>query len=221
MSSPTDDDPGGSSPAEDSSSAVVTAPDSAWASFRRWFGASWRNALTMLLVIVAASGVLAASVDLTDYYFSSQNFCAFTCHVMESTVYEEMKDSKHWTTPTGVQAKCADCHVSRRLTFAMWDHFVGMKELWVWTTNDLSQPGAFEALRPAAAERVRTRMLENDSKNCRGCHVADAIKPERRRGQRQHDEAREKGTTCIACHYNLVHKEVAPSEAFLKAIEGM
>lgn len=27
------------------------------------------------------------------------------------------------------------------------------------------------------------------------------------------------GTTCIACHYNLVHKEVEPSAAFLKAIE--
>jgi nitrate/TMAO reductase-like tetraheme cytochrome c subunit len=35
-----------------------------------------------------------------------------------------------------------------------------------------------------------------------------AIQPERRREQRQHAEAREQGTTCIACHYNLVHNEV-------------
>jgi hypothetical protein len=46
----------------------------------------------------------------------------------------------------------------------------------------------------------------------------EAIKPERLRGQRQHAEAIETGTTSIACHYNLVHKEVEPSEEFLQAI---
>jgi nitrate/TMAO reductase-like tetraheme cytochrome c subunit len=46
----------------------------------------------------------------------------------------------------------------------------------------------------------------------------EAIQPERLRGQRQHAEAIETGTTCIACHYNLVHKDVEPSEEFLQAI---
>jgi cytochrome c-type protein NapC len=62
------------------------------------------------------------------------------------------------------------------------------------------------------------KMLANDSQNCRNCHVMEAIQPERVRGQRQHAEAIETGTTCIACHYNLVHKEVEPSEEFLQAI---
>jgi nitrate/TMAO reductase-like tetraheme cytochrome c subunit len=48
----------------------------------------------------------------------------------------------------------------------------------------------------------------------------EAIKPERKRGQRMHAVAIEEGTTCIVCHYNLVHKEVEPSKAFLEAIEG-
>ena len=55
---------------------------------------------------------------------------------------------------------------------------------------------------------------------CRGCHVMEGIRPERKRGQRQHADAIETGTTCIACHYNLVHKEVEPSEAFLEAAGG-
>ena len=38
------------------------------------------------------------------------------------------------------------------------------------------------------------------------------------RGQRQHETALKEGTTCIACHYNLVHEEVEPSEAILNAI---
>tara|TARA_B100000315_G_scaffold111702_1_gene102453 strand:- start:41 stop:265 length:225 start_codon:yes stop_codon:yes gene_type:complete len=63
-------------------------------------------------------------------------------------------------------------------------------------------------------------LLANDSANYRGCHVEEAIEAERKRGQRQHTEAKKNGTTCIACHYNLVHKEVEPSKAFLEAIGG-
>jgi nitrate/TMAO reductase-like tetraheme cytochrome c subunit len=48
----------------------------------------------------------------------------------------------------------------------------------------------------------------------------EAIKPARKRGQRMHAKALEENTTCIACHYILVHKEVEPSKAFLDAIDG-
>jgi len=64
------------------------------------------------------------------------------------------------------------------------------------------------------------RMLANDSKNCRTCHDMAAIKPKRKRGQKQHAEALENKTTCIVCHYDLVHKVVEPSDEFLKAIDG-
>ena len=173
--------------------------------------------LVGIFVIIGAIAV--AVVDTTDYYFSSENFCAFTCHVMENTVYKEMQKSKHWTTASGVRPKCSDCHVSGRLTFAMWDHFIGTGELFVWMANDFSNPEAFEVIRTAAAERVRMEMLSNNSANCRRCHVMEAIKPTRKRGQTQHKDALKTGATCIACHYNLVHKAVEPSKAFLKATE--
>jgi cytochrome c-type protein NapC len=101
----------------------------------------------------------------------------------------------------------------------MWDHFIGTSELFVWMANDFSNPEAFEVLRPAAADRVRMEMLSNNSANCRRCHVMEAIKPERLRGQKMHNTALKERTTCISCHYNLVHKDVEPSKAFLKAIE--
>jgi nitrate/TMAO reductase-like tetraheme cytochrome c subunit len=197
-----------------------TRPGKGRAGLRRWLTTARHHPWIFLMMILAVGGVGVATVDVTDYYFSSQNFCAFTCHVMESTVYQELKQSKHWTTPSGVRPTCADCHVSGRLTFAMWDHFIGTGELFVWLTNDLDEPGAFDKLRGPAADRVRFQMLENDSEKCRGCHVMEGIKPERKRGQRQHADAIETGTTCIVCHYNLVHKEVEPSEAFLEAAEG-
>jgi len=67
---------------------------------------------------------------------------------------------------------------------------------------------------------VRFRMLANDSKNCRTCHTMEAIRPEKKRGQRAHETAMEEGLSCIICHYNIVHKEVPPSEAFDRVIAG-
>ena len=42
----------------------------------------------------------------------------------------------------------------------------------------------------------------------------EKIKPDRKRGQRQHAEAREKNITCIVCHYDLVHKSAPLSKEF-------
>ena len=100
----------------------------------------------------------------------------------------------------------------------MWDHVLGTWDLYSFVVRGIRTPEDFEEVRFETANRVRLRMVENDSKNCRTCHVMEAIRPERKRGRRQHAEALESGTSCIACHYNLVHKEVDPSDAFLEAI---
>ena len=191
---------------------------------RSWLGRA-RGAIRgyPLLFILLALGVGAIiavpSTDAVDHYFSTDRFCAETCHVMTATVAKEFQDSPHWNTATGVRPSCADCHVSEGLTMATWDHFVGTHELFAFAVRGIRTPEAFEEERAGAANRVRMKMLANDSKNCRSCHVMQAIQPERTRGQRQHAQALEDGTTCIACHYNLVHKEVEPSEEFLQAIE--
>lgn len=183
--------------------------------FRKIVGA-W----VFVVVIAVVGAIFVVVVDATDYVFSTMTFCGTTCHVMEVNVFKELKESKHWKAPSGVRATCADCHVGGRLSFAMLDHFIGTGELFVWLTHDLSKPGAFERLRPAGADRVRFQMIENDSARCRKCHEMEAIKPERIRGQNIHADALEKGTTCIICHYNLVHKEVEPSAAFRAAIDA-
>jgi nitrate/TMAO reductase-like tetraheme cytochrome c subunit len=184
--------------------------------FRRIMGA-W----VFVVVLLSLGAISVAAIDFTDYIFSHNTFCGNVCHVMESTVYEELQESTHWKTTTGVRATCADCHVDGRLSMAMIDHFLGTGELFVNITNDFSKPGSFEEFRPAAANRERFKLIKNDSKGCRGCHVMEAIKPERVRGQNQHREAMEKGITCILCHYNLVHKAVEPSEEFMNTIDAV
>ncbi|NOY15782.1 MAG: hypothetical protein GXP23_02395 [Gammaproteobacteria bacterium] len=173
------------------------------------------------LISVSAAfiiGILFIPVaDSVNTRFSSNEFCAGSCHEMESTVSKEFEESAHGMTASGVRPGCADCHLSERLVPALWEHAIdGTKELFIHLTTDVSEPGAYERFRTAGANRVRLKMLSDDSRNCRSCHDMEAIKPERKRGQRQHANAIEDGTTCIACHYNLVHKEVEPSEEFLQ-----
>ena len=204
------------SPAEKQIGRLTRLQEWWYREFRRMIGA-W----VFVVVLLSLGAVSVASIDFTDYIFSHNTFCGNVCHVMESTVYRELQESSHWNSPTGVRATCADCHVDGRLTLAMIDNFLGTGELFVNLTNDFSKPGSFEKFRPGADDRERFKFIENDSARCRSCHVMEAIKPKRVRGENQHKEAMEKGITCIMCHYNLVHKAVEPSEAFLNTIEAV
>ena len=188
----------------------------------RWMDFVRRHTLPFVVVVALGVGAVVGVpvADVGDRYFSSNSFCATGCHVMEATVYKEFRDSTHWNTATGVRPTCADCHVSKALAPAWWDHVLGTKELFANVVLGIRTAEDFEKVRAKTADTVRFRMLGNDSKNCRSCHLMEAIQPARKRGQRQHAEAKETGTTCIVCHYNLVHKEVEPSEAFLEAAEG-
>jgi nitrate/TMAO reductase-like tetraheme cytochrome c subunit len=177
--------------------------------------------LALFAALVVGAAVAVPVTDGFDRYFSSNSFCATGCHVMESTVYKEFQESVHGTTKTGVRPVCADCHVSENLVGAMWDHMVGMRELISFTFKGIRTAEDFEKVRAHDAERVRLAMFRAGSKNCHRCHVMEAIQPEKTRGKRQHELAVKEGNSnCIECHYNLVHKEVEPSPAFLAATEG-
>ncbi len=182
-----------------------------------WARRSYGYPVLIVLVAMAVGGLIAVpAADTVDSYFSSNEFCAEACHSMEATVAKEYRESTHWATPTGVRPNCSDCHISEGLTMAMWDHLWGTRDLIAFLSG-VRTAEDFEEIRAESANHTRMAMIANDSKNCRTCHVMEVIKPERNRGQRQHAEALEDGTTCIACHYNLVHKEVEPSEEFLQA----
>lgn len=178
----------------------------------KWIGGLTGFAAIVGLGVGVVVGVPVA--DGVDRYFSSNEFCANTCHVMKVTVAEEFAKSAHGTTSTGVVPQCRDCHVSENLFGAFIDHAKGMRELYANVVKGVDTAEEFEAVRFAAANRVRMGFFANDSKNCRTCHVMAAIKPEKPRGQKQHAEATEKNITCIVCHYDLVHKEMPLSEEF-------
>jgi nitrate/TMAO reductase-like tetraheme cytochrome c subunit len=178
----------------------------------KWIGGA--VGLAALVGIGAGVVVGVPVADGVDRYFSSNEFCANTCHVMKATVAAELNQSAHGMTSTGVVPRCRDCHVSEDLFGAYLDHIAGTRELYANVIEGIDTVEEFEAVRTEAANRVRMHFFADDSKNCRTCHVMAAIKPQIPRGQRQHAEATEKGITCIVCHYNLVHKETPLSEEF-------
>lgn len=172
-----------------------------------------------LIVVGVAIGVAGMFVGQeADTYFSSNKFC-LSCHTMEATVYQELKESKHAKAASGVQPTCAHCHVSEKLFPALWDHFMGTGDL-IAHLRGITTVEKFEERRAEVADKERLKILGQNSKNCQRCHVMEQIQPSKPRGANQHKAAVAKGNSnCIACHYNLVHKEVPVSEEFSKAAE--
>ena len=185
---------------------------------------NWRRFLTRSLLIAifigVAFGFLAVlSLEKIDQLTSTDDFCSNSCHVMTDYIAYEpaYTNSKHRTTYTGIQAGCADCHIPKGLLAATWTHAIsGMKDTWSLLVNDFSTREAWNSSREEMAYQVRDRMLANDSETCRSCHEQDALKPRRERGVRRHELAQRNNVTCIACHYNLVHEQVAPRPEFLR-----
>lgn len=172
--------------------------------------------------IIGVAAVLAN--EQVDRYTSTDAFCGTSCHSMQAHVATDpvYVESAHRTARRGVRAGCADCHIPHGIVPATWAHLKGgVKDIISETLNDFSDPEVWKRGRAERAAVVRDWLLETDSATCRNCHDETAIEPEHERGQRQHAEARERRLTCIGCHYNLVHSEVEPNQAFLdKADKG-
>ncbi len=161
----------------------------------------------------------ALTVEKIDHLTTTDKFCT-SCHAMQNYIAnsETYRTSAHQTTSIGVRPKCADCHIPKGLISATYAHVVnGVSDLWGEFSFDYEDPKVWEAEKPRLAFAVRDWLRANDSVTCRSCHDETSIKPQRKRGQRQHEDARNSAMTCIDCHYNLVHEEVPPRESFLES----
>lgn len=165
--------------------------------------------LGVLVFGLVVSGVLMAAGAAGLAWTNSEKFCV-GCHEMRENVYAEFKDTIHDRNRSGVRAICADCHVPREpvamlqrkvaATFELWGHFV---------TGVIDTKEKFEAHRYDMAKRVWTRMKQTDSLECRNCHHAEAMDPEKQgeKARARHAKGKAEGKTCIDCHFGIAHKE--------------
>jgi cytochrome c-type protein NapC len=134
-------------------------------------------------------------------------FCT-TCHEMRDTVYQEYKETIHYTNRTGVRAICSDCHVPKDWVHKMIRKSQASLEVWGKITGSIDTKEKFEAKRMQLATHEWARMKDSNSRECRNCHNFDAMSAElqKQTPYRKHMKAKEEGKTCIDCHKGIAHK---------------
>jgi cytochrome c-type protein NapC len=134
------------------------------------------------------------------------DFCT-TCHEMRDTVYQEYKETIHYSNRTGVRAICSDCHVPREWGPKMIRKARASLEVWGKITGDIDTKEKFEAKRMVLATHEWDRMKSSNSQECRNCHAFDAMSSElqKQTPYKKHMKAKEEGKTCIDCHKGIAH----------------
>jgi cytochrome c-type protein NapC len=180
--------------------------------FKRWWRAlnkpSTRYSLLTIVTVSFFGGILFwggfnTGMEMTN----TLEFCT-TCHEMRDTVYQEYKETIHYSNRSGVRAICSDCHVPKD-----WVHKVIRKsqasfEVWGKIVGSIDTKEKFEAKRMTLATHEWARMKGSNSRECRNCHNFDAMSAElqKQTPYKKHMKAKEAGKTCIDCHKGIAHK---------------
>jgi len=190
-----------------------------WEVFRERYP-SRGKALAVLLAFGIGFAVLAAILVVGGAaglaWTNTEKFC-IGCHEMRDNVYAEFKGTIHDVNRTGVRAICSDCHVPREPVAMVRRKFKATLELWGHFRGIVDTPAKFEAHRAQLAHNVWRRMKETDSIECRNCHHAEKMDPDKQsdKAKSRHAKGVAEGKTCIDCHYGIAHKEPSgpgPSE---------
>ncbi|RRJ83866.1 cytochrome c3 family protein [Aestuariirhabdus litorea] len=138
---------------------------------------------------------------------NTEQFC-IGCHEMRDNVYEEYKETIHYSNRSGVRATCPDCHVPKKWTDKIIRKIAASKEVWGKLTGYIDTRDKFLAERKTLAMREWKRLKDNDSLECRNCHNFEYMdfSEQGRRAVEQHDTALASGDkTCIDCHKGIAH----------------
>lgn len=133
-------------------------------------------------------------------------FC-ITCHEMRDNVYQEYKQTIHYSNRTGVRAICSDCHVPKDWSHKMLRKAQASFEVWGKITGVIDTKDKFEAKRMQLATSEWARMKSSGSRECRNCHNWDAMSSDLQKvsAYKRHMTAEKEGKTCIDCHKGIAH----------------
>lgn len=164
-------------------------------------------ALGTLLIVGFAGGIIFWggfhwALEMTN----TEQFC-ISCHEMRDNVYQEYRETIHYSNRTGVRATCPDCHVPKEWGYKIMRKIQASKEVWGKLTGSIDTREKFLALRPTLAMHEWDRMKANDSRECRNCHNYSYMdfSEQGPRAFNVHPVALEEGKTCIDCHKGIAH----------------
>jgi cytochrome c-type protein NapC len=168
---------------------------------------SAKYSLLFLLVVGFLGGIIFwggfnTALEATN----SLEFC-ISCHEMRDNVYQEYKETVHYSNRTGVRAICSDCHVPKDWTHKMLRKAKASFEVWGKLTGSIDTKEKFEAKRMTLATHEWERMKASGSQECRNCHNFDAMSGDVQKQTiyKKHMKAKAEGNTCIDCHKGIAH----------------
>jgi len=169
------------------------------------WGTSLGAALFFMIVGVIFWGGFNTAMEATN----TLGFCT-SCHEMEQNVYQEYKETVHFTNRSGVRATCSDCHVPDPWVHKVVRKVQASNEILHKILGTVDTPEKFDKERLGLAKKVWAAMKSTDSRECRNCHDFASMKPEdqKKRSRKQHINGMQAGNTCIDCHKGIAHKKV-------------
>ena len=139
---------------------------------------------------------------------NTEEFCT-GCHEMADNVYQEYRETIHYSNRSGVRATCPDCHVPKDWTHKIIRKIAASKEVWGMLTGVIDTREKFVEHRKSMAMREWKRMKDNDSRECRNCHNFEYMdfSEQGSRSVKMHSSALASGEkTCIDCHKGIAHE---------------
>lgn len=176
-----------------------------WAMLRK---PSVKYSLITLLTVGFFSGIIFWGAFNTGMEATNtMDFC-IGCHEMHDNVYQEYKQTIHYSNRSGVRAVCSDCHVPRDWTHKIVRKIQASKEVYGKIMGTIDTKEKFEANRMRLATNEWNRMKSVGSIECRNCHNFDAMSAElqKKTPYKKHMKAKEEGKTCIDCHKGIAHQ---------------
>jgi cytochrome c-type protein NapC len=175
-----------------------------WATLKK---PSAKYSLLALLVVGFFGGIIFWGAFNTGLEATNKLEFCISCHEMRDNVYQEYKETIHYTNRTGVRAICSDCHVPKDWTHKMIRKAQASFEVWGKITGDIDTKEKFEAKRMQLATHEWARMKATGSRECRNCHNFDSMdaRKQKPKAQKMHAEAKAAGKTCIDCHKGIAH----------------
>jgi len=177
-------------------------------------GGIQRGTLVLLLAGIVLGIILWGGFNWSMEMTNNETFC-ISCHEMEENVYQEYKETIHYSNRTGVRATCPDCHVPKEWIHKVIRKIQATNELYHhFLTGDIDTPEKFEAKRLKLAKSVWKAMESTNSRECRNCHEFASMDLEKQedRSAERHDphiweieDGKAPTKTCIDCHKGIAH----------------
>jgi len=167
---------------------------------------SWLRRLLGVALIFFAGVVFAGLFNVGLEYTNRTEFCT-SCHSMKTNL-AELEEKIHWKSRSGVHAGCADCHVPKDFKEKMIAKVMAAKDVYHEIMGTIDTPEKYEARRLDMAQRVWAKMKASDSRECKSCHgfAHMDFSEQDRFARKKHENAPDRGQTCIDCHKGIGHK---------------